>query len=157
MNKPNLRTARYTFRVGYPFAAGTYRTVYKTSRAKWAYKLDKVDKLECKYYGNAAEYKVYLQLKDRKLPPGVHIPEMHLLSNGMLAVQYVKGATPTNWCSVGYHADNCPEYNYADPSPCWTRKLEGMNFYISDLHSANVVVDDKGDVWIVDLGHGFWD
>lgn len=147
---PNVRTARYALKKGRMIGAGAYRKVYKSKRGQWVYKVDKTDCYG--KHGNAEEYETYLILKASQLPPGVKIPEMHLLPNGVLAAEYIDGVQPKNWCSPDYHGSNCSEH-FDKTSSCWARKFVNSPIFFADLHNGNVVV--KGDVvYVIDLGHG---
>lgn len=147
---PSVRTARYALKKGKVIGSGAYRRVYKSKRGKWVYKVDKTDVYG--NHGNTEEYATYQLLKTRQLPPGVKIPEMHMLPNGVLAAEYIDGVQPKNWCSPDYHGSNCSE-RYSPDEACWARSFVNSPIYFADLHNGNVVVKD-GVVYVIDLGHG---
>ena len=147
---PSVRTARYALKKGRIIGSGAYRKVYKSQRGKWVYKIDKDDTYG--NHGNAEEYETYKILKTRQLPPGVKLPEMHMLPNGVLAAEYVDGVQPNSWCSPDYHGSNCSEYRDKD-NTCWARRFANSPIFFADLHNGNVVIKDDV-VYVIDLGHG---
>lgn len=153
MAVPTMRQARYAKVAGRNIGDGSYRKVYKTPRGKWVFKVNRTDDEYGRRYGNEGEYKTYLKLKDSNiLPDGVKLPEMHLLSDGTLAAEYVKGEHPKNWCSPDYHGSWGSDCD--GTGDCWANKFKDGGFPVKDMHPENVIVTEDGTVYIIDLGHG---
>lgn len=148
---PTVKTAEYALDKGEIIGSGAYRYVYKTKRSKWVYKVNKANSWGS--HGNKEEYETYLSVKRKgSLPPGVKMPEMHLLENGVLAAEYIKGKHPQSSCSPRYHDfdNNCSEL--LGQGECWARKFADVNLY--DIHCYNVIIGDDGYIYVIDLGHG---
>jgi hypothetical protein len=147
--------ARRIITSGIKIGEGSCRKVYATKYGKWAVKVNIYRKV---YGGNTTEYNTYLDFKNKPLPEGVKIPEMHLLKDGILVVERIKGKHPTNWCENDFHVEavSGDEYEYSTECPgldkCWAEKTKDVK--IKDLHPYNVKVLRDGTVYIIDLGHG---
>jgi hypothetical protein len=148
---PSFKHARKAITDGKLIGAGSYRKVYGTDHGKWVYKVN----TQTGYMGsNASEYDTYLRRKESEMPDGVKLPEMHLLEGNILAAERIKGVHPKNWCELGYHPDGTDDYSAPCPGldKCWAERTKHLGF--RDLHPFNVIETPKGDVYIIDLGHG---
>ncbi len=144
---PTLRKARNAKRIGKMVGSGCFRKVFRTGSSKWAYKFDKSEG-STGNGSNYSEYQTYLAIKDSgRLPESVRLPEMHLLEGNILAVEYVKGKHPDNWCDPDYHVSRCP-----GKDKCWAGRFQRSP--IRDMHNQNVILTKDGTLYLIDLGHG---
>lgn len=148
---PTQRKARYAVKYGRKVGSGSYRTVYRTSRSRWVYKVD--NESTWGEHGNREEYEAYISLRNNnRLPEGVKLPEMHLVGR-YLAAEFIEGKHPTSWCTPSRYKDYSPDhYENCSGADCWATKCNGTP--INDLHKDNVIVTDDGTVYIIDIGHG---
>lgn len=125
---------------------GSARTVYWDGVSYWVYKVGHSQ------WGDGAssnvnEFENWLAIKGNELPTGVLIPEMRMLADGILAVQYINGEHPKTSC-WGFQHD-CK--NVAD---CWYTLFETSGIErrrgFGDISYANVILTDDG-MYVIDL------
>lgn len=147
INGPTLEECKEALKLP-PIGSGVDRTVYRVPGSLWVYKKEK------RYAKgtNADEYGTFVQLR-HKLPDGIALPEMVLLSNEVLAAEYIENeveqyADPNSECDFGWHI-KCKDENACWTTP-WVNKIEstGYNF---DVHGGNILIND-GIIYIIDLG-----
>lgn len=116
--------------------SGAWRTVYREPGSGYVVKID------CDYNGdqppsfgtNKHEWETYQFVTENViLPDGVRIPKMALVGN-MIVAQYIKGRHPAY-----------TEYG-------WHDKVRSVPLH--DKSNSNVIIDDEGIVWLIDLGNG---
>jgi hypothetical protein len=127
---------------------GRDRVGFHIPGSNWVYKSAKypIDRI------NQREYNKYTELMNSDLPDGIAIPEMHLLSNGVLAARYILGDRPKNcyWRTHEKHQD--------DYYSCWLNAVELFSDKFSLLDSSALcnirLVDNDGEVtiYVIDLG-----
>lgn len=138
---PSFKKAMFAVYNGKRVGSGVTRMVYRTGYADWVYKFDNDFHISG---GNKSEYAAYLEWKNKPLPAKVFIPEMVMVGDGVLAVQYIKGKHPEEDCnSVQHYCDNALD--------CWATQLKGVK--IEDLHCENVIQTKSNDLYIIDLGY----
>jgi serine/threonine-protein kinase RIO1 len=143
---PSIEEAHLAFshsrnRIG----SGSFREVYRLPNSYWAYKRDK--SRYSKTDGNKAEWSNYKRLITTAIPANIRLPEMFMLSNGILAVQFIEGKVPTQeFCYPDYHC--CDEQD----SCFWTIYGEALENLVGDMHSYNVIIDQLGNIYMIDLG-----
>lgn len=127
---------------------GRDRVGFHIPGSAWVYKAAKhpIDKI------NQGEYDRYIKLINSDLPDGIAIPEMHLLSNGVIAAQYIPGNKPEN-CRWREHTKHENDY-YS----CWLNAVELFTDRFGMLDSSALcnirLVDNDGEitVYVIDLG-----
>lgn len=145
--KPNLSRAIHAISFGNMIGEGSYRRVFRTPRGKWVYKVDYSEGAR-RIGSNAYEWKTYQKFfNSETLPANVRIPEMHYISGGIIAAEYIKGIEPENDCYRDYHVDLCPGVD-----KCWAEVVKNVG--IADIHYQNVLITKDGTIYIIDLGHG---
>lgn len=120
----------------YYIGQGVTRRVYYRPGDYWAYKVvhDAVHD-----DSNSMEYENGIYFRSM-LPAPIRIPEMHLLSNGILAVQYIHGEGPHSFdeqCSCQNTVLGRCVYDIVD--------------FLSDVHEGNIIIS-KNEIWLIDLG-----
>lgn len=147
---PSVEESEHARTYGEMIGQGAFRSVYRIPGSKWAYKFDRDDE-ECWFEdrsGNAKEIKNYERYKDQ-LPANVSFPEMSLLENGAIAVEFVNGYVAAKSHS-GYRDCLCPSHGLPD---CWRNIIAPMEDVLEDLNSRNVMIAEGGKrVYIVDIG-----
>lgn len=129
--------------------SGAYREVYRADDSEWCFKVDLRKSL---FGGNQSEWETYLQVYNAPwLNDGLRIPEMHMLSNGILAVRYIEGTHPDKRirCVPETHRYNCIGED------CWAYRVTNY-VTINDIHPANLIMTADKILYIIDLGHGIY-
>lgn len=125
---------------GKRIGAGMYRNVYYVAGSKWVYKVEANDQ-----GANHQEYCNYLRYRD-KLPEGIALPEMVMLSDSILAAEMIDGQ------HGHYGIDKCMCVPYG-LTECWRDIVEPMEEKIFDIKADNIVISRKhGKVYLIDLG-----
>jgi RIO-like serine/threonine protein kinase len=145
---PSVKRAYYARTKGKMLGEGCFRTVYGTPNSKWAYKFEGYAMF--KKEANNVEMKVYSSMKNR-MPQGIRLPEMVMLSNGVIAVERIDGYHPYECDTYSNlkHDENCP--GKIDINNCWFKQVNRLGF--SDMHNGNVLVKD-GILYVIDMGNG---
>lgn len=138
-------TANKDFRIG----SGRHRIGYHIPGSRWVYKVQR----NATGSTNREEYDRYREITEsNKMPYGVFLPEMHLLSNGVIASEFIPGDKPT-YCDWEEHEDY-----HTDDNSCWLTIVQLFEsiFDLDDSSaSCNVrVVESDGTrkVYMIDLG-----
>lgn len=144
--KPSVEEATEAFSSDdYEIGSGCFRYVHHIPGSYWAYKRNYNNNYSA---GNKSEWKAYKKfLRLKSVPAGIYVPEMEMLKNGDLAVQFIEGTFPTE--------RNCyPDYHDCDhEDTCfWTIYGSTLEELVDDMHSTNVVISYSGDIYIIDLG-----
>lgn len=152
MKTPTVRMAKINRtrgnQIGCPSA---FRDVFKCKTSKYVYKFVRPSRWEVSQQSNSREYANYLKMKEILiLPDGVKLPEMHLLADGTIAAQYIKGVHPqyTGCNESSHHNKNCPGIE-----SCWATKIIPLG--LRDVHHQNVLIAADGTIYIIDLDGGF--
>jgi hypothetical protein len=76
----------------YLLGSGCDRMGFRIPGSRWVYKMEKP---HASGRANRREYEAYTKLMDiPELLGNVHLPEMHLLENGIIAAEYIEGVKP---------------------------------------------------------------
>lgn len=137
------------------------RGVYINPTYEWVYKFED-------YQQNESEYKLakFYYEHPEMLPEMVRVPEVVLLDDEVLAMQYIDGEHPPECATydgnIGCYVESCKcskemleHYN-----GCWRKHLHITEAFgydsplINDCHNRNVLIDKNYYIWIIDLGYG---
>ena len=149
-DEPSIVRARYARDYGIELGEGNgaSRRCYWDRKSKWAYKFIIVGE-ECNNpKANLEEWQHYSALDTENLGI-VKVPEMKLLSNGILAIEYIEGNHPANDCWTGYH--EC-----GDIPECWYNRINGRRMArnikgFHDISPFNVIETTSGNIYVIDL------
>ncbi len=149
-DSPSIERALYAQQYGVELGRdnGASRRCFWDGTSKWAYKFIITDK-ECNNpKANLEEWKHYQQLRNKDLGE-LKVPEMQMLSNGVLAIEYINGNHPYDDCWVGYH--EC-----GDIPECWYNRINGRylarNFDgLHDIGPLNILITGANDIYVIDL------
>jgi len=145
-NLPSWAEAEKAFSSwGNVIGTGVYRTVYRLPGSKWVYKKDNVGGVV-----NRQEFTNYSRFRP-SLIPGVAFPEMHMVSETVIACEYIEGSYGDQgcWSANSHNVYLCPRN---DSSDCWANKLAFLAQSIKDLHYGNVKITSDGTIYVIDMG-----
>lgn len=144
---PSVEDSEYARAYGAKVGQGAFRAVYRIPGSQWAYKFERTDE-EAWFKDtnpNAVEFRNFTQHRD-KLPEGVDFPEMVMLDNGAIAVQFVDGML-----AYQSHDDwqdcECRSHGLVK---CWLVMIE--NVRLRDMHGKNVMIGSDKVIYIIDIG-----
>jgi hypothetical protein len=140
---PSIENANYALEHGKCIGIGSFRQVYHLTGSKWVYKFERGNEgTNHEEYCNSIRYA-------NQLPENVFIPEMVMLSNGVIAAELITGILVSS-LHYGWDDDcSCKEYNLA---VCYQQYIEPMTSKVFDLSGSNVILTREGKVYLIDLG-----
>lgn len=149
-DQPTVERAEYAREYGEMVGEGSSRRVFWDGTSRWAYKFIINDDPWNNKKANREEFDNYLKLSDADLGI-IKLPEMQLLNNGVMAIEYIKGSHPSNDCYSGQHDFGC-----GDSPDCWYNKTNARHYESNvkgfrDISWANVIVAESGDIYAIDL------
>ncbi|KAI4218410.1 MAG: hypothetical protein L6R40_008776, partial [Gallowayella cf. fulva] len=124
----------------YMIGAGRDRRGYHIPGSRWVYKVAKYPSERV----NRREYDSYRKVVDSgSMPAGLHLPEMHLLDNEVMASEYIPGERPKS-CDWRTHADT-----HIEDDACWTNVVatfcDRFGYYDSSAACNVRIVDSNGE------------
>lgn len=142
---PTIEDSVATIKAVNIIGEGSSRTVYWDGKSQWAFKVGHTQWTT--EDSNASEFENWTAIKDVQLPAGVRIPEMHMLTNGVLAVEHINGWHPESSCwGMTHECDN--------EGTCWYTQFETSGIErikgFGDVSYANVIMADDG-IYVIDL------
>ena len=143
---PSVEEAQYARRYGERIGVGAYRTVYRLPGSKWAYKFESNN-----YWSSGANNREMFNYRTRRgtLPEEIDFPEMHMLSDGTIAAEFVNG-TLAREAHTGYGYNMVCNCESLRAVKCWQKAVDVLN--MQDLHGRNVMIRKDGKIMIIDIG-----
>lgn len=147
-DEPTEERAQYAREFGTLVGEGASRKCYWDGKSRWAYKFIITTDSWNNKKANIEEIENYNRLNEIDLGV-IKVPEMRLLRNGVMAVEYIKGKHPETDCWAGQHeCGNVPE--------CWYNRINGYRYEMKvqgfkDISLYNVIEADDGNYYMIDL------
>lgn len=146
---PSIEESEYAKRYGVRIGSGAYRNVYRIKGSRWVYKFEHGAGWSRGNGCNKREFRNFSE-KRSTLPEKVDFPEMVLLDNGAIAVEFVNGILGRE----SHRYDRpcvCPSHGIPE---CWSTMIQPVSDAgMQDLHGSNVMISREDcKVYIIDIG-----